>query len=101
MIEKYNSITESSVLKNTNKYYLIHVDERNGEREYTEKIVRMIPANENALQWADKNIAATWLGDDGEAEGDGYYFDGGQYCVSIGLVKEITLQEFETLLEFL
>lgn len=86
----------------TDKYVIIHVEERNGEREYTSKVVRQIGGNVDAQEWADENIAKTWLSQDEESEilEDGYYFNAGQYCVYISKIEEITKEEFDVISKY-
>lgn len=97
MLEKYNSIVERNVV---NKYVIIHVEERNGEREYTSKVVRQIDGDVNAQEWADENIAKTWLDSDSEESDEGYYFDAGQYLVHISKIEEITKEEFDVISKY-
>lgn len=97
MLEKYNSISEQNTV---NKYVIIHVDERNGEREYTSKIVRQLDGDVNVQEWADENIAKKWLDFDSEESEKGYYFDAGQFFVFISKIEEITKEEFNIISKY-
>ncbi|MEK6829777.1 MAG: hypothetical protein AABY15_06675 [Nanoarchaeota archaeon] len=99
MIEKYNSVIEDKMKKP--QYVIISVEERNGEREYTDKVVRKLAGDVDPWEWADENIAKTWLDDDDvEETEDGYMFNGGCYCVSISGVRHITREEFEVISKY-
>jgi hypothetical protein len=98
MLEKFNSI---SVERNIAKYILIHVEERNGEREYTSKIVRQIDGSVDAHNWADEKIAKTWLDFDSEENDNGYFFNGGEFLVHISKIEEITKEDFDILSKYL
>jgi hypothetical protein len=83
------------------KFVYIAIQERNGEREYTHKLVREIPAKADEWEWADKNIAASFYGGAVEEEDDGYYFDAGQVCTSVLETKVVTEDEFKVLQRYL
>lgn len=99
MIEKYNSVIEEKL--KLPQYVIISVEERNGDREYTNKIARKLSGGVDPMKWADENIAKTWLDDDDAEETDrGWSFDGGCYLVYISRVEEITKEEFDIISKY-
>lgn len=93
---------------NQSKHVFLTLEERNGEREYTHKSVHILNKEENIDEWAEEYASTYLIGkseneDDGKSEkqDDGYYFNGGQYCVSISLVKEISEEDFNILQKYL
>lgn len=83
------------------KFVFISLEERNGEREYTHNIVREIPEKTDAWDYGDKNLAAQWYADDADEQDDGYYFNGGEVCVSVKGARDITKEEYDVLKKFL
>jgi len=84
------------------KFVFISLEERNGEREYTHNMVREIPASvKDEWDWADKQQAAQFYGGEPEATEDGYYFNGGEVCVSVKGTRVITEAEYKVLSRFL
>lgn len=86
------------------KFYFIRIEERNGEREYTYKIVREISTRvKDVEKWIDKNELRSWY--DGKPEKviseEGYYFLGGAVHVQIDSYKEISETDFNTLKNYL
>lgn len=98
MIEKYNSVIEEKLKKP--QYVIISVEERNGEREYTNKIARKLDGDVDPWDWADEKIAKTWIDGEAEETDDGWMFDAGCYCVSISAIQEITKEEFDIISKY-
>ena len=100
LAKKYDTVIEEKCKKP--QYVLITVEERSGDREYTNKVARKLDGNVDPMKWADENIAKTWLDDDdAEATDQGYSFYGGCYLVHISRTEEITREEFEVLSKYL
>lgn len=93
-------------MKNVNearaKFYLIKLNERNGEQEYTQTSLIELPADEDARKHAETVIVPTWYDDeDAEEKDGGYYFLGGSVFVELYDVIELTEQEFLTLKKYI
>lgn len=99
LTKKYNSVIEEK--REQPQYVIISVEERNGEREYTNKIARQLDGDVDPMKWADENIAKTWIDDDDAEETDkGWSFEGGCYLVHISRVEHITKEEFEVISKY-
>lgn len=102
-----NDDTEAELFSNVNeeraKFYLIKLNERNGEQEYTQTYLIELPAGEDARKYAETELIPQWYGDDSDAEGNdgGYYFFGGCIFVELYDVIELSEQEFLTLKKYI
>lgn len=84
------------------KFIFATLFERNGEQEYSSKIVREIPESADEWKWVANNILKDWYDDEGaEKSDDGIYFFGGSLFVKIKVVRIITKKEFDVLNRFL
>lgn len=84
------------------KFIFATLNERNGEQEYSCKLVREIPKSSDEWKWVEKNILKGWYDDENAEKSDnGYYFFGGSLHVKVSLVQVITKEEFDVLNKFL
>lgn len=86
-------------------YYFIKIEERNGEQEYTTKLVRQLEkklSHNELTQWVEDNIVKTWYDDDDvEKVDDKFEFFGGCIIVEIGSIEEISEKDFKVLKQYL
>ena len=84
------------------KYYVGKIVERNGEREYTERVCFSTHADPAIIL---NDAASQWIGipdaDPDEYRYAGYYFGGGSYFVKAGGFQEVSKEEFDILGRFL
>lgn len=87
-------------MKKKSKFIHLTLQERNGEKEYTHKIVSQSPkplTDKQAEKWADKYASDFW-GEDGEKNDSGWWeFDFGGIWVRVREVKFITEKEYKVL----
>ena len=84
------------------KFIFATILERNGEQEYSFKIVREIPESADEWNWVEKNVLKDWYDDESAEKSDnGIYFFGGSLFVKIKVVNIITKKEFDVLNRFL
>jgi len=84
------------------KYFVGQIDERNGEREYS-STVKFIMSGKTAPDVILDAIAKTWYaeGHDETFTDDGYYFNGGEVCVSAGIHEEVESEIYSRLPSFI
>ncbi len=85
------------------KYYLIVIEERVGEREYSFDVVTSLGAQADPHRKADQ-IAKHWYGngdEPGEKEADHYSFNAGEMLVDVQRVTEIPQAHYEVLAQYI
>jgi hypothetical protein len=84
------------------KYLLITIDESNGGYEYTQKLLRIVPATANFNKVAE-DTAKDWYGKDNlsHSENGTHEFFGGEIAVRARGITEITKAEFEILNKYI
>lgn len=91
-------------VKARKRFYLITLEERNGEQEYLQHALRYVGANSRkSLDAIGELVLRGWY-EDGERrkkEDGGYYFNGGAIFVSVNRVEEISESDYLTLSKFI
>jgi hypothetical protein len=82
------------------KYLYIKIDERNGEYEYTYKLVRAVDINDNPEEVADE-IAANFYYDLEKYDDGGYIGTIGYPIIRVVSVNRIDYLDFEVLTRYL
>lgn len=89
-------------MKNNSKYILLHLEERNGEYEYTHRNVHELP---NALSATAnrvaKNYAKGFYGGKSEPYSGGYLFFDGEIFVRVEFWQFISKGDFDILNKYL
>lgn len=84
------------------KYYVGKIIERNGEREYTERVCFATPTDPASVL---DGFARGWCGhpddDDKDYRNGGYYFSCGSYFVKAASFQEVPKEEFDILGRFI
>lgn len=84
------------------KFIFATLQERNGEYEYSHKIVREVPASVKEIDsWVNKNIASKFYGSKPEKDAGGFYFNFGEIFVRLQTAQEISEEEFKVLNRFI
>lgn len=88
------------------KYYFIHIDEVNGEEEYSHKQVFEIGKEEEVKAWIATKILMPWYGNglDGVMHGDGElicYHKNNLITISVEDYKEITQEDYLILSKYI
>lgn len=88
------------------KYYFIHIDEVNGEEEYSHKQVFEIEKEEEVKAWIATKILMPWYGNglDGVMHGDGElicYHKNNRITISVEDYKEITEEDYLILSKYI
>ena len=88
-------------MKTKTQFLLITLKERNGEFEYSHKLVREIP-KEITYTWGfAEKLASQHYEDRSEHEDGIHSFYGGSIAVSVKSVETLTEEEFKTLRKYL
>lgn len=82
------------------KYLFIQIEERNGEQEYTFRIVREVPIDADNDEIAEHE-AKTWYGDEAEENDGRYEFFGGSIVTSVDSVREISKTDYDVLTKYI
>lgn len=82
------------------KYVFLHLETRDGEREYDHKGVHKLPKDTSIIAWADDYCSDFWMGGS-EKDGDGYYFHGGEIFTQVQSVQEIPKKHYDILKQYL
>lgn len=84
------------------KYIFLHLQTREGEREYDHKSVHILPYNINEEEWSDDYCRTFWMGAPGEMNDDGYYeFDNGCIWTQIVEWRKISKSHYNILKNYL
>lgn len=87
-------------MANQSKHVILTLQERNGERTYTDTSVHILNVKRNINKWAEE-YASTFLNGKSDKEDGGYYFSFGQFHISVVSVKEISEEDFNILQKYL
>jgi hypothetical protein len=94
---EYEYATEEQIkeyLDNQEKYGVFFIEERNGEREYTHKLVKVFTGDENVK---GEHIAQSFYDNNTDTVDDWYMFDGGEVAVRFSSVNIVTKDEYKIL----
>lgn len=81
-----------------NRYWYLNIEIRNGEYEHNSKSVHM---TKGKSEFDTDDYLKNFYGDDGDKDGDCYYFNGGEIACSISDFQEITKEEYDVLRKFI
>ena len=81
-------------LDSQEKYGVFFIEERNGEREYTHKLVKVFTGDENVK---GEHIAQNFYDNNTDTVDDWYMFDGGEVAVRFSSVNIVTKDEYKIL----
>ncbi len=82
------------------KFIILHLEIRNGEYEYNSKTVHEIGNRKNADAFG-RNYAKEFYSNFSYADGDTFYFNGGEVAVTSQSANEITKAEYDILNKYL
>lgn len=89
-------------MKNSSKFLLLCLEERNGEYEYLHRSVHVLPDNRSATaNRLARNYAKGFYGGKAESEDGGYYFHGGEVFVGVNSWQFINEEDYNTLKKYL
>jgi hypothetical protein len=87
------------------KYLFIKIEERNGEQEYTSKMVRTVNSSvKNIEKFVTDTLLKVWYNDDNakKVRGEDWYeFFGGCIMARLESVEEISKEDFDVLNRYL
>lgn len=81
------------------KYIFLQLKTRDGEREYYHLSVHAVDNAVTLDDFAEDYLKDFW--GEGEKDGDGYYFHGGEIYTEVSRVEEIGTLEYQNLKEYL
>lgn len=82
------------------QFYLVFIEERNGEQEYTFR--KTVEATPETIDAEAKEIAKDWYSDEDVEENDGHFeFFGGTLQTKVDGWQEITKEEYKILNKYL
>lgn len=100
--ELANEMIKHEAARHSLKYYVGKIVERNGEREYTERVCFSTPSDPAIVL---DDAAGQWCGkpddDTEEYRCGGYYFNCGSYFVKASSFQEVSKEDFEMLGRFI
>ena len=83
------------------KYFYFQLKEINGEYQYRHKLITELPDDVDPTKALNEAYAGSWYGNNSEAEGNGFYYNGGEVYVELTFIQEITKEEYDILNKYI